>query len=408
MEVIIAICVLLLLAYFFDLTAAFTKIPTVILLLLLGWVVRQAVHFFGFDFPDLEPLLPVFGTVGLILIVLEGTIDLELNISKIGIINKSFVGTIVPMLAMTFLIGYGFVEFSGCTFRQGIVNAIPFGVISSAIAIPSVRHLHRKNREFITYESSLSDVIGVLFFNFISFHQIINGKTFAVFGGQLIIMIIISMAATLLMSYLLNKIEHHIKFVPIIILIILIYELAKISHLPALIFVMILGLFLGNLDQLKNVKWMKFFNPEGLDKEVHKLEELTIEAAFLIRSLFFLLFGFLMETKEILNPETFVWALSIIAIIYAFRFIQLTITNLPIAPLLFVAPRGLITILLFISVKENDKIMLVSRSLVIQVILLSILVMMIGLMWHKPQKDDAKISEPHQNAIGPTEETSVG
>jgi hypothetical protein len=40
--------------------------------------------------------------------------------------------------------------------------------------------------------------------------------------------------------FLLNKIQHHIKFVPIVLLIILIYEISKIFHLPALIFILVL------------------------------------------------------------------------------------------------------------------------------------------------------------------------
>jgi hypothetical protein len=53
--------------------------------------------------------------------------------------------------------------------------------------------------------------------------------------------------------FLLNKIDHHIKFVPIILLIILIYEISKIFHLPALIFILVFGLSIGNLDELKGI-----------------------------------------------------------------------------------------------------------------------------------------------------------
>lgn len=43
--VIITFCVLLLIAYVFDLTTSKTKVPSVILLLLLGWSVRQLTTF---------------------------------------------------------------------------------------------------------------------------------------------------------------------------------------------------------------------------------------------------------------------------------------------------------------------------------------------------------------------------
>jgi uncharacterized membrane protein YjdF len=93
---------------------------------------------------------------------------------------------------------------------------------------------------------------------------------------------------------LLNKIDHHIKFVPIILLIILIYEISKIFHLPALIFILVFGLSIGNLDELKGYQWTKVFL-DLLNKEVAKFKELIIEATFLVRALFFLLFGYLIK-----------------------------------------------------------------------------------------------------------------
>ena len=64
--IIITICLLLLLAYIFDISSALTKIPSVILLLLLGWLVKQTVELFNIHIPDLNPLLPILGTIGLI------------------------------------------------------------------------------------------------------------------------------------------------------------------------------------------------------------------------------------------------------------------------------------------------------------------------------------------------------
>lgn len=88
--IIILVCTLLLIAYLFDISSSLTKIPSVIMLLLLGWVVKQAVELFQLDIPDLNPLLPALGTIGLILIVLEGSLELELTHEKVPMITKSF------------------------------------------------------------------------------------------------------------------------------------------------------------------------------------------------------------------------------------------------------------------------------------------------------------------------------
>lgn len=383
--IIITFCVLLLIAYVFDLTSSKTKIPSVILLLLLGWSVRQLTVLLDFHLPDFSPILPVLGTVGLILIVLEGSLELELNKSKFGLIRKSFLGALVPLIALAFLLAFAFQYFGHFELKDSLTNAIPFCVISSAIAIPSVRNLSSHSKEFVIYESSLSDILGVLIFNFLALNETIDRFSFENFALQLLIITAVSFIATIGLSFLLSKIEHHIKFVPIILLVVLIYAVSKIYHLPGLIFILIFGLSIGNLDELKRFKWIEKFKPDELNKEVNKFKELTIEGAFLIRALFFLLFGYLIETNEVLNTNTFIWALAIVFFIFAFRFIQLKLSKLPLKPLLFVAPRGLITILLFLSIEPTHTISLVNKSLIIQVIILTAMLMMFGLMANKAE-----------------------
>lgn len=381
--IIITICFLLLLAYVFDISSALTKIPSVILLLLLGWAVRQGADLFQIHVPNLSPLLPIFGTVGLILIVLEGALELELNKSKVHIIKKSFLVALIPMIILAFLIAFAFQHFENVSFKMGLVNAIPFCVISSAIAIPSVKNLATSDKEFTVYESSLSDILGVLFFNFIALNSIINGDSIGLFILQIIIITIVSFVSVIGLSFLLSRIKHHITYTPIILLVILIYSISKIYHLPGLIFILIFGLFLGNLDELKRFKWINRLNPDKLEIEVAKFKGITVEATFLIRALFFILFGFLMEAKEILNTETIPWAMVIVASIIIIRWITLKISKLPTSPLLFIAPRGLITILLFLAILPEQSIPIVNNSLIIQTIILSVLVMMLGLMMSK-------------------------
>lgn len=137
---------------------------------------------------------------------------------------------------------------------------------------------------------------------------------------------------------------------------------------------------IGNLDEFKHIKWVRKFNTDDLKDEIQKFKTLTIEGAFLIRALFFILFGYMLETSEVLNTNTLKWSLSIVFLIFIIRIIQLKLSKLEITPLLFVAPRGLITILLFLAIDPTDSISLVNRSLIIQVIILSSLIMTFGIM----------------------------
>lgn len=383
--VIITICLLLLLAYLFDISASRTRIPSVILLLLLGWGMRQLTALTEINLPNLGPVLPLLGTVGLILIVLEGSLELELNRKKLPFLGKTLLISILPMLVFIAALAYAFNLVGQTGWKTGLANAIPLAVISSAIAIPTAQHLSSKQKEFITYESSLSDIFGVILFNFITLNDEITGESTGQFAGGLLLMLLISFAATLVLAYLLSRIKHHVKFVPIILITVLIYAITKIYHLPGLIFILLFGIFLGNLDEFRQYRFIEKLQPDILDKEVHKFKELTSEIAFLIRALFFLLFGYLIETSELLNTETMLWAFGITAGIFLIRFIFLKIAGIAAMPVLFIAPRGLITILLFLSIPASQSTALANKSLVIQVILLTAFTMMTGMLLNKKE-----------------------
>ncbi|MBL7904881.1 MAG: cation:proton antiporter [Bacteroidales bacterium] len=390
--IIITFCALLLIAYFFDLTAPYTRIPSVILLLMLGWFLRQISAFLPFDIPDLSEFLPLLGTIGLILIVLEGAIELEISSAKAGLIMRSILGAVIPMFGLAFVLAFTFQYLGGYSLKDSLLNAIPFCIISSAIAIPSVRNIRKIYKDFIVFESSISDIAGVVFFSFILQNDVFTGASVGYSFLQFLMIMLISFVATIILSFLLHKIDHHIKFIPIILLVILIYTVSEVFELPALIFIMIFGLFLGNFDRLKDSRILERFHLGQLHQESVKFREITSEGAFIVRSMFFLLFGYLMETREILNPGTFTWALGIAGLIYVVRAIQLKLSGIPLFPLLVIAPRGLITILLFLSITPQHLIGFINKSLLIQVIVLTSVVMMVGMLFvNSRRKEEATL-----------------
>ncbi|MBW6481754.1 MAG: cation:proton antiporter [Vicingaceae bacterium] len=384
--IIITICALIIIAYLFDLTAPKTRIPSVILLLTSGWLAKQIVDFLGIKIPDLDVLLPIFGTIGLILIVLEGSLELELKKSNYSLIRKSVIASLIQTVGLSFLVGYAFYYLGNYSYKDSLLNAIPLSIISSAIAIPSVRNISKSSKEFIIYESSFSDIFGVIFFDFIALNETINVAAFGNFALQILIILAISFIATIGLAYLLSKIKNHTKFVPIIIIIITIYAISKLFHLPALIFILLFGILLGNLDELKKIKWVEKVKPDKLNLEIIKFKEIVMEGTFLIRTIFFMLFGYLINTAEIVNQASLIWSGSIVAAIFFFRLIQLKLSRLPLSPLLLIAPRGLITILLFLAIDPSQSIELVNKSLIIQVIILTSLIMMLGLITNKKEK----------------------
>ncbi|MEZ5047646.1 MAG: cation:proton antiporter [Chitinophagaceae bacterium] len=374
--IIIILCVLLLLAYLFDLTATKTKIPTVLLLIFLGWICQQVTGIFNIQIPNLDTWLPLLGTIGLLLIVLEGSLELEYSKTKIPLIRNSFHVALLSIIVFEFVLCSFLHFYYQFEWKIAILNTLPLAVVSSAIAIPSAKNLPHQDREFITYESSFSDILGVIFFNFFAVNEIITSKSILIFFGQLIFIIPISIIATLFLSFLLNKINHHIKYIPIIIVVVLIYSVSKHYHLPSLLFVLLFGLILGNVNQFNNISFLKNIQWTHFENQIEKFKEITTETTFLVRAIFFMLFGYSIHTQDIINYHSLPWTLCIVITIFSTRYILFKIIGLKNTSLLYIAPRGLITILLFLSVLDHQKISFINESVIIQVILITAIIIL--------------------------------
>jgi Kef-type K+ transport system membrane component KefB len=377
MEVII-ICVLLLIAYLFEINSSRIRIPPVILLLALGFITRRLTILAGIALPDLTVWLRSLGSIGLILIVLEGALELEADRSKIPLVRKSFFLSLLPLLAIACILGACFQYYFGAPFRMSLLNAIPLCVISSSVAIPSVRNFTGWQREMVVYETSFSDVLGVLFFNFVALNSTFHFGSVIHFIWQLLLIIVISVVSILLLSLLLNKIAHPVKYGPLVLIVIVIYHISKEFHLPGLIFIVVFGLFLGNFDHISAFRQLPGIKAKKMEAEVTRFRDVVVEATFLARALFFILFGYVIRQSEITDTATLGWAVLITAGIFVLRAVTLKICRLNLSPLLFIAPRGLITILLFLSIPASEQLPFMSRSLIVQVIVLTAFVMMLG------------------------------
>lgn len=374
-------------SYLFDLLAKKTKIPSVILLLVSGIGLRFLAGFLEIEFINFNRILPLIGTVGLILIVLEGSLELKLQRDKAGLIKRSLASAFFILMLSTFGIAYFFYYITGEEFRLCFFNAVPLGIISSAIAIPSAGILSPERKEFIVYESSFSDIFGIIMFNFMMANEKITTFSFLRLGWSTVIILILAAAFCMILLYILKRITHHLKFFLIIAMLILVYAIGKFYHLPTLIIVLVFGLFLNNL-HLINFRWFKEkFKYDNFNKDFEQLAQLSGESAFIVRTFFFLIFGFTLDVESLMHMDVLRNGLIILAIIY---FIRLTYMKVGVPKATWaeylLSPRGLISILLFFSIPESLKLTSLTNGLLFFVILGSSLVMTFGLMSVRKEK----------------------
>lgn len=387
-SILIGLSLAVILSYLFDVVARATKVPSVLMLLLSGIALRQAADYFDFTLGIPKVVLEIFGIIGLIMIVLEGALDLKISRDKAPLIRRSFLAAALMLVVQAVVIALILHFWLRVNFQSCLVNAIPLAVISSAIAIPSVANLRGEKQEFIVYESTFSDILGIMFFNFALQENFAQGASVFTFGRDVVAVLVVAVLSTAALAFLLDRIRLHVKFFLILAFLILLYSVAKKLHLSSLVLVLAFGLAVNNADQFLTGRLGRWFRPERLAEEVHQLRSITAESAFLIRTFFFLLFGFSITLSGLLSPQLLLQGVLIVAALTAIRYVYLRyIARTDLIPELFIAPKGLITVLLFYSIPQKHLIGEVSENILFIVILLTGVLMMAGLLMSKEQPE---------------------
>ncbi len=375
---------LVIFSYLFDLVASKTKLPSVLLLLLLGIGLRVLVDNLKLETFDFLKILPALGTVGLIMIVFEGSLELKYDRDKNKIIKGAFLSALVILIASVSVITFIIYEITGKDLYTCFTNAIPFSVISSAIAIPSAAALSKKGKEFIIYESSFSDILGIILFNFAISNPHISTSSFTGLGLNTILIIILSAISCIVLLYIMGKISHHIKFFLIISILIMVYAIGQSYHLSALILILSFGLFLNNADAIKYAWFRSIFIYKNLSNDLTQLHQLSAESAFILRTFFFVIFGFTINIYQLNDQIVIINGLIMLASVFVIRFTYLKIFRKENSGAeTFIAPRGLISILLYFNLPQALKIPEVGTPFLFVVVLGSSLIMSIGLLLSK-------------------------
>ena len=359
-SILIVLPLLIIFSYLFDIFARRTKFPSVILLVLTGIILRFFSSYSGYsNFEFLDSLVPVLGTIGLILIVLEAALELEIKKEKAQIIIKGFLAALVILIINIVLVSIFFNQVIGLEYSTSVIYAIPLSIISSAVAIPSATGLITNNKEFVVYESTFSDILGIMIFYY-CIRQAEKGEAFIglepIFTliGQIFLIIGISIVITYLLFQLIQRIEHHVKFFLILALLILAYEIGKdFLKLPSLVLIFIFGIFLSNFTNLIPKSLKKYIKTDDVRKsDLHEFHLLTAESTFLVRTFFFLFFGFSIPLESFVEFEPYIIGATVLLIMYGVRYfyLALVLNDEESKPLLYFSPRGLITILLFLSI----------------------------------------------------------
>jgi potassium/hydrogen antiporter len=353
---ILAASGMLLVAYALEHFGRHFRLPSVVLLIVVGLIARQVLQYFGLFYHWVQPIVPVIGTLGLILIVLEGALDLTVTKERLPLIIHSAASSIASFLlclaAFALMFGY-LLHFQT---HIAILMAIPFAVISSAVAIPSASGLPAMRQEFIVYESSFSDILGVLVF-----YAWLGGDGIGDFAADLLgggaASIVAALVAGLALFYFINQIDGHVRFLPLLAGLVFLYAIGKEMHLSPLIVVLVSGLVINNPRLLTWHRRLRRMKTEAYAQTLKEFKGLVAELTFATKSFFFLLLGYWTDVSSMISVEAWLVAIAGIAFILASRWLILKLLRQDgVSQLVWIAPRGLVTVLLILSATSNAKV----------------------------------------------------
>lgn len=385
-HLIIIFSLTIIISYFFNLFAKKSGIPAVLLLIGLGIVINYVLRFSGFTKPDLLAVLGVLGVVGLILIVLEAALDLELVKEKFGLIIRSFVIALLGLMGTAYLSALALVFLMDVELLNALLCTIPLSILGSAVILPSVDDVETKKREFIIYESTFSDILGIVAFYSVLTVAGSNSNENISFGvfSNLILTVFISVFISYILIYVFQNIKGHVKLFLLIAVLLLLYAVGKMFHLSSLIIILIFGVMLSNYRVFFKGILRPLINEEKVNSVLHDMRVVTAETAFVVRTFFFIIFGWSVFLGSLLSFKTIFIGLIVVAIIYFVRgFLLFVFSGKDIFLELFLAPRGLVTILLFFAIPKELSVGKEFEGVLLFVVLLSCIVMAWALVLYK-------------------------
>lgn len=388
--IIIIFSGLIIFSYIFTQIAKYTKVPAVIFLIGTGVTIQFIAKSTGFHIPNLGGPLRLLGIVGLMMIVLEGALDFEVHRKKLRMIFAACASSIIILGITNVLIGLAFVYLNDVEFGKAFLSAIPLSVVSSAIVIPSVHNLIPAKKEFMVLESTLSDIFGIMLFEFWVYdpHNDVSYPDPATM--DIFISIAFSIVASFILVYVFHKIRTEIKFFLFLSILALLFAIGEYFHYSALLIILVFGMVLNNTHIFFRGPLNKLIDEDKIKSIREEFVLITLETSFLIRTFFFVAFGMSMNLEGLFETSTLLTAGVVMLIIFLTRALNLLVfvRSGSIFPQMLIAPRGLVTILLFNKLVEHHQIMPFSEGVLALVIIGTNLTMMVAMILSGNKEED--------------------
>jgi Kef-type K+ transport system membrane component KefB len=376
-------------SYVFSILSRYIRVPSVLLLLSSGIFLNYLNIQQGWNLKFPYKIVEFLGITGLVMIILEAGLDLKISRKKKKVLKDSFLAALFIFIFSLLGVATGMYHWLHEPMIKCVVYAIPLSIMGSSIVIPSLHALSPAKKEFLIYEASFSDIIGILVFNFLIAKESISFFSISSFFVSILLSLLLSLLFSFLLLLILTKSKLNIRFFLVFALLVFLYVGGKLLHLPSLMIILIFGMLMNNWRLVSFSRIQRIFPEKKVADITHLLHSITAESSFLIRTFFFVLFGFSIDIKMTLQNEVMLVGGVIVCALFLTRFLYLRFfLKEAVFPEVFFIPRGLITVLLFYKIPDELRLLHFNEGILFFVILLSSIIMTIGMFFYKYKPDD--------------------
>jgi hypothetical protein len=188
---------------------------------------------------------------------------------------------------------------------------------------------------------------------------------------------------------MLTKITINLKFFLLFAILALVYCLGEMIQIPSLLIILVFGLAINNSGLFLKGRFSHITTPAHMRGILDLMRSITAETSFLIRTFFFIVFGYTIDLSLLTDPNVLLLGSLIVCILFLVRFLYLRLVlRSNLLPELFLMPRGLVTILLFYSIPTEKAMNSFNVGVLFFVVAATSIIMMIGLLSFKEKPVD--------------------
>ena len=350
-QVIAFVGVLVFLAHLFSGIFSKTRVPDVILLILIGFCIGPLL---GLVTPTtFGSIGPVFTSITLIIILFESGLALKLSMLRAAL------GGVMALASLSFFLTMGIVAglailITGLDVIPAFILGAIVGSTSEAIIIPLVKQLKvtEETQTLLSVESTINDVLSIVIT--VALVQAATSGSFKIWtvSGQLLASFFVALIIGAIGAFLWSAVLHRIHVLKNAIFttpafVFIIYGVVEVLGFSGAIAALAFGVTIGNIE---TINLPIFRKPDKEPVGLNQIEKIFFsEVAFLLKTFFFVYVGICLE---LVTTWFIIMALIFTAVAFAIRIPAIKVSIRKILPakdlsvMAVMVPKGLAAVVL--------------------------------------------------------------